>query len=271
MKAKRLDDMWMNTMAKKDKWSCNTLPPTTSKPKVPWTMNKNTQPKKEEEKGDKDVKECHKNIKEAETKAVETVKKTVASVEKKEPEKKVESKTVASNVKKEEEKREKSPVLNMTVKVSKPENTEEEQKTIKEEKKEEEPEQKPIQEEEKKEVKPVNTEVKSRQPKIDMEAPIDFDEVKKPDSRVVDSLKPPRDEPKKTKDTPSEPEKLSVKAPDVTEAPAVLGTPTVRRRGDTFTVTIPLARGPAPPPPCSRPPPPPMSPPVTAARYTLSL
>merc|ERR1711862_876622 len=110
-----------------------------------WTMNKNTQPKKEEEKGDKDVKEfneCHKNIKAAETKAVETVKKTVASVEKKEIEKKGSGKAVentatmaskekkeiemekveSSNVKKEEEKREKSPVLNMTVKVSKPEN-----------------------------------------------------------------------------------------------------------------------------------------------------
>ena len=98
MKAKRLDDMWMSTMAKKDKWSCNTLPPTTTKPKVPWTMNKNTQPKKkEEEKVESEVKEfdeCHKNIKAAETKAVETVKKTVASVEKKEIEKKGSGKAV---------------------------------------------------------------------------------------------------------------------------------------------------------------------------------
>ena len=258
MKAKRLDDMWMSTMAKKDKWSCNTLPPTTSKPKVPWTMNKNTQPKKkeEEEMAEIEVKEfnkCHKNLKAAETKAVETVKKTVASVEKKEPEKKVESKTNVSIVKKEEILREKSPV-----KVSKPENKEEEV-------------QNPVQEE-KKEEKPIKEEVKSRQPKIDMEAPIDFDEVKKPDPRVVDSLRPPREEPKKTKETLMEPEKESAKAPEpaaVSEPPAVLGTPTVRRRGDTFTVVIPLARGPAPPPPCSRPPPPPMSPPVTAARYSV--
>merc|ERR1712032_141748 len=112
VKAKKLDNMWMSTMAKKDKWSCNTLPPTSTKPKVPWTMNKNTQPKKkEEEKVEKEVKEfdeCHKTIKAAETKAVETVKKTVASVEKKEIEKKVES----GNIKKDEEKREKSPILN---------------------------------------------------------------------------------------------------------------------------------------------------------------
>ena len=283
MKAKKLDNMWMSTMAKKDKWSCNTLPPTSTKPKVPWTMNKNTQPKKkEEEKVEKEVKEfdeCHKTIKAAETKAVETVKKTVASVEKKEIEKKVESnkdvetvketvasvakkeiekKVESSSIKKEEEIREKSPILNMTVKVSKPENTEEEQKPVKEEKKE---------------VKPANKEVKSRQPKIDMEAPIDFDEVKKPDPRVVDSLKPPKEEAKKAKETENRsPEKTAEAASKAdepaaaSEVPAVLGTPTVRRRGDTFTVTIPLPRGPAPPPPCSRPPPPPMSPPVTAAR-----
>ena len=289
MKAKKLDNMWMSTMAKKDKWSCNTLPPTSTKPKVPWTMNKNTQPKKkEEEKVEKEVKEfdeCHKTIKAAETKAVETVKKTVASVEKKEIEKKVESKkdvetvneTVASvakkeiekkvesgNIKKEEEKREKSPILNMTVKVSKPEKTEKEE------------EQKPVQEE-KKELKPANKEVKSRQPKIDMEAPINFDEVKKPDPRVVDSLKPPKEEAKKAKESEKRspeitPETASLAAEPAaaSEVPAVLGTPTVRRRGDTFTVTIPLPRGPAPPPPCSRPPPPPMSPPVTASRYINS-
>ena len=291
MKAKKLDNMWMSTMAKKDKWSCNTLPPTSTKPKVPWTMNKNTQPKKnEEEKVEKEVKEfdeCHKAIKAAETKAVETVKKTVASVEKKEIEKKVESKkdvetvkdTVASvskkevekkvessNINKEEEKRERSPILNMTVKVSKPENKEEEQKPVKDEKKG---------------VKPAVKDVKSRQPKIDMEAPIDFDDVKKPDPRVVDSLKPPKEEAKKAKETLKETEKRSPektaesasKAAEpaaASEVPAVLGTPTVRRRGDTFTVTIPLPRGPAPPPPCSRPPPPPMSPPVTAARYINS-
>merc|ERR1712029_465302 len=42
-------------------------------------------------------------------------------------------------------------------------------------------------------------------------------------------------------------------APSVKTTPA---TPTVTRRGDTFTVFIP-------PPPMSKPPPPPMSPPVT--------
>ena len=47
----------------------------------------------------------------------------------------------------------------------------------------------------------------------------------------------------------------------------VPSTPTVRRRGDTFTVVLPLARtGPAPPPPAARPPPPPMSPPVPVSR-----
>jgi len=40
-------------------------------------------------------------------------------------------------------------------------------------------------------------------------------------------------------------------------------TPTVRRRGDTFTVVLPCK---PPPPPMSRPPPPPMSPPVPVAK-----
>merc|ERR1719192_1115434 len=56
---------------------------------------------------------------------------------------------------------------------------------------------------------------------------------------------------------------------DKVEAPkdpaSVPSTPIVRRRGDTFTVVIPLREKP-PPPPMVKPPPPPMSPPVPAAR-----
>jgi len=67
-KAKRMDDMWMNTLASKNKWSCNEVVHV-PKPKVPWTMNKNTQPQKKTE-DNKDIKEfekCHKNLKTQDT------------------------------------------------------------------------------------------------------------------------------------------------------------------------------------------------------------
>merc|ERR1719232_594374 len=73
-KARRMDDMWMSTIASKQKWPCNneiSVP----KPKVPWTMNKNTQPqKKDENKEVKEFENCHKNLKSTESKQNATVK-----------------------------------------------------------------------------------------------------------------------------------------------------------------------------------------------------
>ena len=249
MKAKRLDDMWMSQMAKKDKWSCNTLPPTTTKPKVPWTMNKNTQPqKKEEEKVEKGVKEfdkCRKNIKSADSKTAETVEKAQPTEKMKETEVKVDSKTIINHAEKSDKNDEKD--LKEEAKEAKVEsksNKKEEDIVVNKavieatlEKKEEE-EEKPAEKlpDEKKAVKPKD--VQSRQPKIDMEAPIDFDldEVKKPDPRVVDSLKPPKEETKKRNEQDSvkasakEAVEPSAKDPEpacVTESGAVPATPTV--------------------------------------------
>merc|ERR1719315_1008491 len=56
-KAKRMDNMWTQTIAKKQGVQINHLP-TTPKPKVPWTMKKNAQPEKKVE--DKDVDEFEK-------------------------------------------------------------------------------------------------------------------------------------------------------------------------------------------------------------------
>jgi len=56
-KAKRMDNMWTQTLAKKQGVQINHLP-TTPKPKVPWTMKKNAQPEKKVE--DKDVDEFEK-------------------------------------------------------------------------------------------------------------------------------------------------------------------------------------------------------------------
>merc|ERR1712066_22566 len=76
-KARRMDDMWMNSIASKQKWPCNNQL-AAPKPKVPWTMNKNTQPQKREEKTEvKEFEKCHKNIKEVESKQVSTVKKVI--------------------------------------------------------------------------------------------------------------------------------------------------------------------------------------------------
>jgi len=56
-KAKRMDNMWTQTLAKKQGVQINHLP-TTPKPKVPWTMKKNAQPEKKVE--DKEVDEFEK-------------------------------------------------------------------------------------------------------------------------------------------------------------------------------------------------------------------
>merc|ERR1719410_575351 len=93
------------------------------------------------------------------------------------------------------------------------------------------------------ETKPVK-ESKYRQPKIDEEAPVDFDSAPSAPKLV---------------------EKPPVKEATPPAAAEVPSTPIVRRRGDTFTVVLPSAR-PPPPPPRPRPPPPPLSPPVPAAR-----
>ena len=73
-KARRMDDMWMNSISSKQKWPCNNEL-SAPKPKVPWTRNKNTQPQKKEENTDvKEFEKCHKNLKDVECKQISTVK-----------------------------------------------------------------------------------------------------------------------------------------------------------------------------------------------------
>ena len=113
---------------------------------------------------------------------------------------------------------------------------------------------------------------KYKQPQIDVEAPIDFGDVDTshlqkdlldvPSTKVKSSKTDvtSKDEEEKTplikKSGGGEASKDTVSVPS---------TPTVRRRGDTFTVVLPLREKP-PPPPVARPPPPPMSPPVPVER-----
>merc|ERR1711953_696819 len=76
-KARRMDDMWMNSISSKQKWPCNNEL-SAPKPKVPWTRNKNTQPQKKEENTDvKEFEKCHKNLKDVECKQISTVKEVI--------------------------------------------------------------------------------------------------------------------------------------------------------------------------------------------------
>ena len=113
---------------------------------------------------------------------------------------------------------------------------------------------------------------KYRQPQIDMEAPIDFGAVDTShlQKELLEVPNTKEKSSKKAEPLKEEEEKTGViKKPSGGEgskdAMSVPSTPTVRRRGDTFTVVIPLREKP-PPPPLARPPPPPMSPPVPAER-----
>ena len=268
-KARRMDDMWNKTLASKQKWPCNTEP-AVPKPKVPWTMNKNTQPqKKEEDKVDKEVKEfdkCHKNLKTTEAKQNETVKnkqselKERENAEKNEDENKTQVQSLTENKMSEtsvkEEKCKPVESKEISKETSKEKVTDMSRSKIDEvvpselktdlSSSESEGTKETSEKQKTEETKPVK-ESKYRQPKIDEEAPIDFDSAPSAPKLV---------------------EKPSVKEatpPAAAPAAEVPSTPIVRRRGDTFTVVLPSAR-PPPPPPCSRPPPPPLSPPVPAAR-----
>merc|ERR1712066_352693 len=76
-KARRMDDMWMSSIASKQKWPCNNQL-SAPKPKVPWTMNKNTQPQKKETNTEvKEFEKCHKNLKDVESKQISTVKEVI--------------------------------------------------------------------------------------------------------------------------------------------------------------------------------------------------
>ena len=277
-KARRMDDMWNKTLASKQKWPCNTEP-AVPKPKVPWTMNKNTQPqKKEEDKVDKEVKEfdkCHNNLKTTEAKQNETVKnqaykqselkdtenpkknadvskgesltenkmsETSVKEEKCKPE---EPKEISKETPKEELNEMRHSKIDEVVPSELKEDLSPSESEVKVQTKETSAEKKT------EETNPVK-ESKYRQPKIDEEDPIDFDSApSKPklvEKQPVKETTPPAAAP-----------------PPAVASAEVPSTPIVRRRGDTFTVVLPSAR-PPPPPPCSRPPPPPLSPPVPAAR-----
>ena len=285
-KARRMDDMWMSTIASKQKWPCNneiSVP----KPKVPWTMNKNTQPqKKDENKEVKEFENCHKNLKSTESKQNATVKenqnssKEAVNTDKKEDdiiiEESVHKKDIiveeAVEKKNIEVKKDSNQEDKINSKSRDKQNDLEEDKLINTDKENENES-----EEKSKTTNESKVSTGSRQPKIDMEDPIDFDYTEPEVSKVVpiepvDSKPPPpktiRKETSETPKADEEPRTSSTSDTKYSEAVSkdVPSTPIVRRRGDTFTVVIPLPRDkPPPPPPMVRPPPPPMSPPVTAA------
>merc|ERR1719427_1356068 len=81
-KAKRMDNMWTQTLAKKQGVQINHLP-TTPKPKVPWTMKKNAQPEKKVE--DKDVDEfekCRDTLKNSTTNSSQVISKNLKASQK---------------------------------------------------------------------------------------------------------------------------------------------------------------------------------------------
>ena len=277
-KARKMDDMWMTTLASKQKWPCNneiTVP----KPKVPWTMNKNPQPpqKKEECKEVKEYDQCQKTLKSGEDeKKVTVAKKTVK--EEVEPKKKeVTSKSsgdVTDSMK--------SSTEEQKNKISSDVKDEEETTQIKtSENKKETPVQEVIGVEIEKKPKTDSKDLlevsigknankddppkKYVQPKIDMEAPIDFDYTEKSDKKE----EPAKEAEKKIEVMQAiskKDEKKGVEYEDAQVKENIPSTPVVRRRGDTFTVILPAQSRPPPPPPASRPPPPPLSPPVPATR-----
>merc|ERR1712066_573179 len=204
-KARRMDDMWMNSIASKQKWPCNNQL-AAPKPKVPWTMNKNTQPQKREENTEvKEFEKCHKNIKEVENKQVSTVKEViqkststsnedetvsrnggdckVQSIEKKDVPKPQEIPNETEETKKEVLENNKKEIAKTDHKslVAQPEEKKKVETKVKEEvvkdncpasKKEESKKE----ESKKEEAKCITTKEASKykQPKIDTEAPIDF-------------------------------------------------------------------------------------------------
>merc|ERR1719376_861203 len=81
-KAKRMDNMWTQTLAKKQGVQINHLP-TTPKPKAPWTMKKNAQPEKKVE--DKDVDEfekCRDTLKNSTTNSSQVISKNIKASQK---------------------------------------------------------------------------------------------------------------------------------------------------------------------------------------------
>jgi len=81
-KAKRMDNMWTQTLAKKQGVQINHLP-TTPKPKVPWTMKKNAQPEKKVD--DKDVDEfekCRDTLKHSTANSTSVVSKNIKNSQK---------------------------------------------------------------------------------------------------------------------------------------------------------------------------------------------
>ena len=293
-KARRMDDMWMNSISSKQKWPCNNEL-SAPKPKVPWTRNKNTQPQKKEENTDvKEFEKCHKNLKDVECKQISTVKEVIQNSTK------IDEKTIRPSEDdckvqtKEENKKDSEDKKTEKVPSDVKTEVEVEKENIKEREEKTENREEAIQLE-KKEIKiedvAENSSVvvkeqpaveakssvaketsKYKQPQIDVEAPIDFGDVDTshlqkdlldvPSTKVKSSKTDvtSKDEEEKTplikKSGGGEASKDTVSVPS---------TPTVRRRGDTFTVVLPLREKP-PPPPVARPPPPPMSPPVPVER-----
>jgi len=86
-KAKRMDNMWNQTLASKQSWPEHTVQinqgSSVPKPKVPWTMKKNPQPQKKTE--DKDVKEfdkCRDTLKNSNGKPTPSLGKDIKTIQK---------------------------------------------------------------------------------------------------------------------------------------------------------------------------------------------
>ena len=292
-KAKRMDDMWMNTIASKQKWPCNNQL-SAPKPKVPWTMNKNTQPQKQEVNTEvKEFEACHKSLKDVESKQMSVVKEVIKQstatspdqskiISKQEKESNLELKEVTKknyedqneedfSVKKEDD--DTNKIVNENKHIA-PEA--EEKVEIKELDETVDGNRLPVKIESATRINECAAKVTSKykQPQIDMEAPIDFGNL---DTSHVERAS--QEIPKRVGESTereviskSEENKTAVNKKSVEDDAGkgqttgnVPSTPTVRRRGDTFTVVLPLREKP-PPPPMAKPPPPPMSPPVPAAR-----
>jgi len=303
-KAKRMDNMWNQTLAKKQGVQINHLP-TTPKPKVPWTMKKNPQPEKKVV--DKDVDEfekCRDTLKNGTGKPSPTVGKDIKTIEK-----------MTSAVNKAKIKQTIAEETNESTKIEDIKETPSVIENV-------ECKETSVITKQRIEIRDTSEEINTEKIEIDKiqvtpkmehdvikEAILNAENlIKEKVSLKTDTTKPSTDKEHPSESSPSfargsknarrdqSPEEKSISdtVPTVQEdSPKeiivpkdietvnpiesivdmpkkedkeVPSTPIVRRRGDTFTVVLPPPKCKPPPPPMFRPPPPPMSPPVPESK-----
>jgi len=302
-KAKRMDNMWNQTLAKKQGVQINHLP-TVPKPKVPWTMKKNPQPEKKAV--DKDVDEfekCRDTLKNGTGKPSPNVGKDIKTIQKM-------TTAVSNNIKETiaEETKENIQIedIKETPKCIAVENVECKETSVITKQKIEIRD--TSEEMDKEKIKIGNTnetpeKVSNKQNDVIKEAILNAESlIKEKVALQTDTTKTStaRKNPSETSSSSERgsndrkdqsPKNTSISdnlnmAEDVTtvqenmlkekivtkeeepkkEDKEVPSTPIVRRRGDTFTVVLPPPKCKPPPPPMFRPPPPPMSPPVPESK-----